>query len=80
MQVTVAQRQPEGTPPVESVIEADKVLVTVGRRPNSDGLGLDRVGVRIDPKGFVPTDRQMRTNVPSVFAIGRASPNESRVW
>jgi dihydrolipoamide dehydrogenase len=48
---------------------ADKVLVTVGRRPNSEDLGLEKVGVKIE-RGFVPTDRQMRTNVPSIFAIG----------
>jgi dihydrolipoamide dehydrogenase len=54
----------------ERTIEADKVLVTVGRRPNSAGLGLEKIGVRVDPKGFVPTDRRMRTSVPSVFAIG----------
>jgi dihydrolipoamide dehydrogenase len=46
------------------------VLVTVGRRPNSEGLGLEKVGVKIDPKGFIPVDRQMRTSVPSIYAIG----------
>lgn len=50
-------------------LECDKVLVTVGRRPNSDNLGLEQVGVKIE-RGFVPTDRQMRTSVPSIFAIG----------
>jgi len=51
-------------------LDCDKVLVTVGRRPNSEGLGLEQVGVKIDAKGFVPTDRQMRTAVPSIYAIG----------
>jgi dihydrolipoamide dehydrogenase len=54
----------------ESEIEADKVLVTVGRRPNGEGLGLEQVGVTVDAKGFVPTDRRMRTSVPSIYAIG----------
>jgi dihydrolipoamide dehydrogenase len=54
----------------EVTIETDKILVTVGRRPNSDGLGLERVGVQIDARGFVRTDRAMRTNVPSIYAIG----------
>jgi len=54
----------------ERSIEADKVLVTVGRRPNSEGLGLAEVGVAIDGKGFVTVDRRMRTNVPSIYAIG----------
>src|SRR6478752_1844989 len=50
-------------------LEADKVLVAVGRRPNSEGLGLEQVGVQIE-KGFIPVDRQLRTNVPGVYAIG----------
>ncbi len=51
-------------------IDADKVLVSVGFRPNSEGLGLDAAGVKTDAKGFVPVDIEMRTNVKSVFAIG----------
>ena len=50
-------------------IEADKVLVAVGRRPNSEGLGLEEIGVKIE-RGFVPVDRQLRTNVPGIYAIG----------
>ncbi len=50
-------------------LEADKVLVAVGRRPNSEGLGLAEVGVKID-KGFVPVDKTQRTNVPGIYAIG----------
>jgi dihydrolipoamide dehydrogenase len=53
----------------EATLEADKVMVSVGRRPNSEGLGLEAVGVKIE-RGFVPTDRRMRTNVPGVYAIG----------
>jgi dihydrolipoamide dehydrogenase len=48
----------------------DRVLVAVGRRPNSDGIGLDALGVAMDARGFVPVDAQLRTNVPHVFAIG----------
>ncbi|HXI57033.1 MAG TPA: dihydrolipoyl dehydrogenase [Polyangia bacterium] len=51
------------------VIEADKVLVAVGRRPNSEGLGLEEVGVKIE-RGFVPVDKRLRTNVPGIYAIG----------
>ncbi|HEX2574560.1 MAG TPA: dihydrolipoyl dehydrogenase [Polyangia bacterium] len=54
----------------EKVLDCDKVLVTVGRRPNSEGLGLAEVGVQIDAKGFVTVDRQQRTSVPSIYAIG----------
>jgi dihydrolipoamide dehydrogenase len=53
----------------EAVLDADKVLVAVGRRPNSEGLGLEEVGVKMD-RGFVPVDKRMRTNVPGVYAIG----------
>lgn len=51
-------------------VEADRILVTVGRRPNFEGLGLDKAGVEVDARGHVPTDKQMRTNVPHIFAIG----------
>jgi dihydrolipoamide dehydrogenase len=50
-------------------LEADKVLVAVGRRPNSEGLGLEALGVKIE-KGFVPVDKHLRTNVPGIYAIG----------
>src|SRR5580692_8803857 len=53
-----------------SVLEADKVLVAVGRKPNSEGLGLEEVGVKIERGGFVTVDRQLRTNVPGIYAIG----------
>ena len=48
----------------------DRVLVAVGRRPLSQGIGIDKLGVAVDEKGFVKVDGQRRTNVPHVFAIG----------
>jgi dihydrolipoamide dehydrogenase len=51
-------------------VECDRILVGVGFRPNSDVAGLDKVGVRIGPKGFVEVDEQLRTSVPSIYAIG----------
>ncbi len=48
----------------------DRVLVAVGRRPNGKALGLDAAGVTVNDRGFVPVDKQMRTNVPHIFAIG----------
>jgi dihydrolipoamide dehydrogenase len=51
-------------------LEADVVLVSIGRRPYTDGLGLDTVGVKLDNKGRVITDNHYRTNVDGVFAIG----------
>lgn len=49
---------------------ADKALVVVGRKPNSNNLGLDVAGVEIDDKGFIKVDSQMRTTNESIFAIG----------
>jgi dihydrolipoamide dehydrogenase len=51
----------------------DVVLVTIGRTPNTDGLGLDQAGVKLDAKGFIPVDAQRRTNVPNIYAIGDAA-------
>lgn len=48
----------------------DRVLVSVGRRPNSTGLGLDKAGVNVTERGYIPIDKQRRTNVPHIFAIG----------
>ena len=48
----------------------DRVLVAVGRRPNGRMIGLEAAGVTVDERGFVPVDKQMRTNVPHIFAIG----------
>jgi dihydrolipoamide dehydrogenase len=50
--------------------EVDKVLVCVGRRPVTDKLGLDKVGVKMDGKGFVLVDEKFQTNVPGIYAIG----------
>jgi len=48
----------------------DKVLVSVGRRPNSENLGLDKTKVEIDDKGFIKVDGQRRTDEPTIYAIG----------
>jgi dihydrolipoamide dehydrogenase len=54
----------------EQVIEAEKVLVAVGFKPNSAGLGLEGVGVKLDERGHIIVDEHMRTNVSTIFAIG----------
>lgn len=54
-------------------IECDVLLISVGMRPNGKNLGLEQIGVTVDPKGYIPTDLQGRTNVASVFAIGDVS-------
>lgn len=48
----------------------DKVLVAVGRRPRSDGLGLENTAVRVDDRGFIEVDEQLRTAEPTIRAIG----------
>jgi dihydrolipoamide dehydrogenase len=48
----------------------DRVLVSVGRAPNGGKLDADKAGVSVTERGFIPVDRQMRTNVPHIFAIG----------
>jgi dihydrolipoamide dehydrogenase len=51
-------------------IDTDKILMSIGRRPNSENLGLDLAGVTVDKRGFVTADDQLRTNVPGIYAIG----------
>jgi dihydrolipoamide dehydrogenase len=51
-------------------VEADQVLVAIGRKPLSADLGLEDLGVELDRRGFVPVDAKLRTSVPSVLAIG----------
>lgn len=48
----------------------DKMLVSVGRRPNSRGIGLENTDVKVDEQGFVSVDKQLKTNVSSIYAIG----------
>jgi dihydrolipoamide dehydrogenase len=48
----------------------DRVLLAVGRRPNGRAIGADKAGVNVSERGWIPVDRQMRTNVPHIFAIG----------
>jgi dihydrolipoamide dehydrogenase len=49
---------------------ADKVLVAIGLRPNTENIGLDKAGVKLDPKGFIVVDDRMRTTVGNIYAIG----------
>jgi dihydrolipoamide dehydrogenase len=51
-------------------IVGDRVLVAVGRVPNTNGLGLESVGIAVDKKGFIPIDDHYRTNAEGVYAIG----------
>ncbi|WDJ90430.1 dihydrolipoyl dehydrogenase [Xanthomonas campestris] len=60
----------EGEKPGLQATAYDRVLVAVGRSPNGKKIGAEKAGVTITDRGFIPVDRQMRTNVPHIFAIG----------
>ncbi len=51
-------------------LEADVVLVAIGRRPNTEGLGLERAGVALDKSGRIQVDGRFQTNIPGIYAIG----------
>jgi dihydrolipoamide dehydrogenase len=53
-----------------AAIDTDKILLAIGRKPNSDNLGLEQAGVAVGKGGFVIADDHLRTNVPGVYAIG----------
>lgn len=60
----------EGETPALAQGTFDRVLVAVGRSPNGNKIGAEKAGVQVTERGFIPVDRQMRTNVPHIFAIG----------
>lgn len=53
-----------------TAIDCDQILCAVGRRPNFENLGLAEIGVAVDEKGFIQVDKQQRTNVSNIYAIG----------
>ncbi|MGH6610896.1 MAG: dihydrolipoyl dehydrogenase [Burkholderiaceae bacterium] len=53
----------------------DLVLVSVGRAPNGKAIGADKAGIKVTDRGFIEVDKQMRTNVPHIFAIGDIAGN-----
>lgn len=60
----------EGEEVAEKELTFNKVLIAVGRKPNSQGLGLEKTRVKVDEKGFIRVDEQRRTTDPRIFAIG----------
>ncbi|WP_419147750.1 dihydrolipoyl dehydrogenase [Pseudoalteromonas 'SMAR'] len=60
----------EGKQAPEEQVRYDKVLVAVGRTPNGKLIDADKAGVNVDERGFINTDKQMKTNVDNIFAIG----------
>jgi dihydrolipoamide dehydrogenase len=55
-------------------LEADVVLVSIGRRPNTEGLALERAGVQVNNRGMIEVDHDFRTKVPGIWAIGDVTP------
>jgi len=51
-------------------ITADKVLISVGRRPNSSDIGIEKAGVEVDQKGYIKVDSHLRTNIDGIYAVG----------
>lgn len=60
----------EGANAPKETQKYDRVLVSIGRRPNGKNIGAENAGVAVDERGFIAVDKQMRTNVPHIFAIG----------
>jgi len=65
--VSIAYKTAQGK---ESKLDCDRLIVSIGRVPNTEGLGADKVGLRIDEKGFVEVDKNCRASLPRVYAIG----------
>jgi dihydrolipoyl dehydrogenase len=74
--VTDVQARPEGLlvsfdgPKAPATDTFDRMLVAVGRSPNGNLIGAENAGITVDDHGFIPVDKQLRTNVPHIFAIG----------
>ncbi len=60
----------DGSPGAPDPQVYDRVLLSVGRRPNGKNIGAEKAGVTVNDRGWIPVDNQMRTNVPHIFAIG----------
>lgn len=54
----------------EEIFEADYCLVTVGRKPNTQDIGLESIGIEMDDRGLIKIDKQCRTNISNIYAIG----------
>jgi dihydrolipoamide dehydrogenase len=58
----------------QNVIECDKILVAVGRRPFTKGLGLENIGLKTNERGFINIDKHFETSIPGIYAIGDVVP------
>jgi dihydrolipoamide dehydrogenase len=74
---TSLKRNNDGTMDIEvitktgkEILKADKLLLSIGKRATTAGLNLDRIGVQTDKGGFILIDKQCRTNIPNIYAVG----------
>ena len=68
--VTFETTDADGKPKREAPVRYDMALMSVGRAPNGNKISADKAGVNVTDRGFINVDKQMRTNVPHIFAIG----------
>ncbi|MEE4193626.1 MAG: dihydrolipoyl dehydrogenase [Anaerolineae bacterium] len=59
----------------EEVLEAEQALVAIGFRPNTEGIGLEKAGVKLNERGFIAVDETMKTSVKNIYAIGDVTGN-----
>lgn len=58
----------------ETLLECEKILIATGRRPYTNDLGLEKLGIKLDKRGFIETNAQFETNIPHIYAIGDCRP------
>jgi len=61
----------------EQTFTAQKLLIATGREPNTDGIGLEKVGVQLDERGYVKVNEELQTNVPNIWAAGDLIGNQT---
>ncbi|TAK44829.1 MAG: dihydrolipoyl dehydrogenase [Betaproteobacteria bacterium] len=65
--VSVAYQTAEGK---DATLECDRLIVSIGRTPNTEGLGAEKIGLKIDARGFIEVDKNCRASLPRVYAVG----------
>ncbi len=65
--VSVAYRTAEGK---DATLECDRLIVSIGRTPNTEGLGAEKIGLKIDARGCIEVDKNCRASLPRIFAVG----------
>jgi len=65
--VRVSYKTAEGKP---AALACDRLIVSIGRLPNTEGLGADKIGLKIDARGFIEVDKNCRASLPRIYAVG----------